>query len=116
MCPIFGKKRIGFLILLLIGFSLTTSQAASVGDYDFPFDKNYDYDIFINSGQSSATVIESVQILNFQDIAGRKFLVVRSREFKLQDTTGLIALDSVMAILPHRSFRVRNARTALELP
>ena len=116
MGPTLKIKRIGCLILLLIGFLLTTLHAASVGEYDFPFDKNYDYDIFINSGQNSLTVIENVQILTFQDIAGRKFLVVQSREFKLQDTKGLIAFDSVTAILPHRSFRMHTTRTGFELP
>ena len=78
------------------------------------FDDNIKYDVHFYSGDSSTSVLENVSIVGFQQIGGKEFLVVQSKGFRLNEESGYILFDSVVAILPERHFRVKRTDTLLK--
>lgn len=72
------------------------------------FDDKLQYDVYFYSGESSASVLQGVNIRGFQQIGGKEFLVIKSRGLKLSEESGYILFDSIIAILPERNFNVRK--------
>lgn len=96
------KTLISVLTFVLI--SLPAWGAPQLG----PFEKGTAYNIYFISGESNYVVLEDAEIVRFEEIGGRSFVVVRSAGFSLQDDEGFILFDSVAAILPDKNFRVRQ--------
>ena len=95
--------------VLLIGMTLTMLVPGALADRkDTGFDSKQEYDIFFYSGEYHTAVLENVNIIGFKTIAGKEFLEVRSKGFKLTEESGYIDFESVIAILPDRHFRVRK--------
>ena len=90
-----------------ISFAGSSTQKDTV-DGGWSFDRNLEYDIIFSTGEDSSSTVEDVQILGFQEFAGKKFLVIQSKGFKLQDGRGFILFDAVMAILPNGNFFLRK--------
>ena len=72
------------------------------------FGKNLYYDIYFNSGENCSSLIENVEILGTQEFGGKKYLIIQSKDFKLQEARGLVLLDFITAILPNGNFRVKE--------
>ena len=75
---------------------------------NFGFDDSLKYDIYFTSGEDTVSVVKSIQILEVRDVAGRKFLVVKSQGFKLKPEDGFILFDAIVAIFPDRNFDVKG--------
>lgn len=94
-----------FIISVAIVFiQMSDAQAKKKGI----FDDRYSYDIYFSTGYKLTSVLESVDIVGFEEIAGKTFLVVETSNFSLQDSNGYILFDSVTAIVPDRNFKVKN--------
>lgn len=98
-------RSINKLILLFVFILLCFSSTAYAGIAGI--DEKRAYDVYFYSGDNTSFV-KNVRILGIQDVAGKKFIVIRPYGFKLSDTEGLISLDSVAAILPNQDFRVEQ--------
>jgi len=55
-------------------------------------------------------VVRSVEIVRFEEIAGKSFLVVRASGFNLKNEEGYILFDSISAILPGRKIRTDQTK------
>jgi len=75
---------------------------------NFIFKKNLSYNIYFDSSDHTTAVLEHVEIIRFETIGGRIFMVIKTHDFDLRDTEGFILFDSVSAILPDRHFPVRS--------
>lgn len=76
----------------------------------YGFDDNRSYDIHFNDGKYGSSVIKRVEIKGLHEIAGRTFLIIKSKEFKLQESEGFILFDSITAILPEDNFRLFSTK------
>lgn len=101
------RKHIFWIVVLFMGSMLFISPVQAE-DY-YRFERNLTYDIYFNSAEEHVSVINDVEIKGFEEIAGRTFLVIRAKGFKLSEEEGYILFDSVTAILPERNFRVNKA-------
>jgi len=73
------------------------------------FDDKITYDIYFSNSEETR-IIKSVQIMGFQEIGEKLFLVVQPNGFNLKDYSGFILFDSVQAILPDRNFQVDDSQ------
>ena len=93
-------------------FWLSLSSAAEFQNLDVSklFDDRISYDIYFSSGDVSTNVVNSVEILRFEEVAGKTFLVIRSSGFNLKEEEGFILFDSISAILPDRNIKVEKTK------
>lgn len=101
------KIFIGIALILLL-----SSPVFALKDAQNIFDDRTNYDIYFYSGDGQATVLKRVEIIRFQDIAGRTFLVIHSSGFNLKDQEGFILFEAISAILPSRKFNVEKRRNS----
>lgn len=92
------------LTAVLYCFSVPVFAAQNTG----PFKSNVAYNIYFEHGESNYAVLDNVEIVRFEEIAGKVFVVVHSSGFKLKEEEGFILFDSIAAILPDRNFRVKE--------
>jgi len=102
------KSQFGFLILCSFLLSVNQNAMAKEVAQEFFFNKRTSYDIIIKTGEDYDSSINNVEILRFQEIAGKTFLVVRRHNFTLKDVEGFILFDSIIAILPEHQFGIRR--------
>ena len=103
------KKSI--LICLCVGSVLCATTVESKENYHNAqriFDDRIAYDIYFSSSDYQTTVAHSVEIIRFEEIGNKTFLVIRSAGFSLKDEEGFILFDSVLAILHDRNFKVQH--------
>ena len=73
------------------------------------FEKGTMYDIYFEAGYNNDKfIIKGVEIVGFQDIGGKNFLVIKAGGFNLKEDNGFVLFDSVAAILPNWQFRVER--------
>ena len=96
------------LIVLISGVGQAVESSRDITESNYVFDKNLEYDIYFQSGDSCSAVVENVQILGIQDFGNKKFLIVQSKGFRLQDARGFILFESISAILPNGNFQVKK--------
>ena len=75
---------------------------------DFSFEKNLEYDIYFSSFNGGLAIIENTEILGIKEVGGKRFLVIKSKGFKLEEGEGYVLFDSIAAILPDRNFKVNK--------
>ncbi|MCA9394661.1 MAG: hypothetical protein KC900_10685 [Candidatus Omnitrophica bacterium] len=100
------KLSIWMLFVLVAVLSVPQVSAEPEG---MEFDRKQEYDIYFFSSESQTSVLENVTIMGFKKIAGKEFLVISSKGFKLTEESGYIDFASVIAILPDSHFRVRKS-------
>jgi hypothetical protein len=94
-----------FALVLLTGPSVfAQSQVGKL------FDDSISYDVYFLSGDNITNVVRSVEIIRFEEIAGKSFLVVRAAGFNLKNEDGFILFDSISAILPDRKIKVEQTK------
>ena len=91
-----------FVLALCFNVYAKGSEAAKL------FDKNSVYDLYVQTYQNPMAVINNVEILGFEEINGIQFIVIRSKDFKFQETQGYVRFDSVVAILGNGNFSVKR--------
>jgi len=101
----FSLPVISLTCALLLFLSGSAPAQPSAPAY---FDEKITYDIYFSNSEG-ATIIKSVQILGFQEIGEKLFLVVQPNGFSLKDYEGYIRFDSIQAILPDRNFQVNDS-------
>lgn len=97
------------VFLIIVGLAMATVASAEIGR-DL-FEDGQTYDVHFYGGEAYSSVIENVSIEGFQQIAGKEFLVLSSKGFKLSQESGFIAFESIIAILPNRHFKVRKTNS-----
>ncbi len=101
------KKYILTIACLFLLFSYSWAKAQ--GNYDMSdFSDKGGYDIYFYNGYGNSSVIKKLKILGIKQIGDKTFVAVRAYDFKLNDTQGYIALDSITAILPNMEIRVET--------
>ena len=97
------------ILILTVYFACICSAGLQAASGDFDFDDRLTYDIFFSIAEDRQSVVEHVSIEGFTEIAGKKFLVVKSRGLKLSEEEGYILFESIVAILPDRNFKVKKS-------
>lgn len=99
------------LLAVLFGLAAFPRRAAfAQNNASKLFDDSISYDVYFLSGESTTNVVRSVEILRFEEIAGKSFLVIRSAGFNLKNEEGFILFESISAILPDRKIRVEQTK------
>lgn len=100
---------IGTLVLgITLSGSVSVARAAEDGSRLGAFEKGASYDIYIQYGKEDISVVENVEIIDIEEIHGKKYLVITSKAFKLQGDEGFILWDAVVAVLPNDDFRFQR--------
>ena len=69
------------------------------------------YDIYISGYGGSVSVLKDVDIIAVKHLYDRNFLLIRTDTFNAKKSEGLIAFDSIQAILPtNRSSPLQNVQ------
>ena len=58
------------------------------------------FDVYISGYSGSSFLLKSVDIIGIREVQGRRFMVVRTDSFNAKSSEGLIAFESILAILP----------------
>ena len=96
-----------FLMFIFFGFTKIAFAANVV--LPSTFDKDSTYDIYFEAGYDSEKfIIKGVEIVGFQEIGGKTFLVIKAGGFNLKEDNGFVLFDSVAAILPNWQFKVER--------
>lgn len=103
------SQRISLICFIVTVWALVLPLSVGAESKTAAFDRQQEYDVYFYSSESSTSVLENVTILGFQNIAGKEFLVISSKGFKLTEESGYIDFASVIAILPDSHFRVRKS-------
>lgn len=100
-----SSLKIFFLVFALSAFSRTASATPVV---QTAFERDTIYDIYFEAGHNDKFIIRGVEIVGFQDIGGKNFLVIKAGGFNLKQDEGFILFDSVSAVLPNWQFKVER--------
>jgi len=107
---IFKRKTIRLwcaaFCMVLFAVSAVAEEASSY------FDKKVSYDIYLASGESTLTVVRDVEILRFEEIKDKIFLVVRPSGFSLGKAESFIVFDEIRVIFPSRNLKIENTSSA----
>jgi len=87
-------------LFLTIFFCLVAAASLWAAENPLGLDDAVRYDIYLNNYQGGTLVLKSLDIVVLKEIHGRQFLVIRTDNFAPGKSEGLIAFDSVLAILP----------------
>ena len=93
--------------VLILGFI----PKVSADDTVVGFDSRVSYDIFFQGGKhQSNSVISNVEIVGFDTLGGKTFIIIKPNGFRLKDARGYVLLDSVSAILPNEEFSIKDSK------
>lgn len=110
------KKMIRLVVLVVCLINIHSIFVFAEDKEEMIFDKRQSYNIYFHSFDDSySAVIEDVQIIRFQEIANKTFLVIKAKGLKLTEEEGFILFDSISAILPERNFRVKEVYSTIHL-
>jgi len=96
-----------FSLIVFLAVMLFSSRARAAEPIRI-FDDKTDYSIYFSRSDDISAVIRNVRIEGITLIGNKQFLVIESRQFKLDEGTGYILFDAVTAILPEDTFRVHS--------
>jgi hypothetical protein len=107
------KSRFRIFIIFIVtglisGCCYLAGETAQISEGITPFEKGIVYDIYLQYSDQETSVVEDTEIIRFDEVQGKIFIVVKSHGFKLQDDEGFLLWDAVVAILPDNDFRVQN--------
>ncbi len=105
----FFLKKWNWLSLVILNiFFLNPSLALEAADEIFPLGRSMSYNIYLSGAEEKLVFLENVDVLGFEDIGGKSFLVVQLHGFSLQPAKGYILFDKIAAILPNINPRLKN--------
>lgn len=105
------KKRIQkskILWLIASMFLLFSSLSVESAETPRPFEKLIGYNIYFSGTDDQIVVFEAVEIVGFEEIVGKTFLVFKAVGFNFKPSNGYILLDKVVAIVPASHPRLKN--------
>ncbi len=80
-----------------------------------PFEKLIGYNVYFSGTDDQIVVFEAVEIVGFEEIMGKTFLVFKAVGFNLKPSNGYILFDKVVAIVPASHSRPKNVE-GLSIP
>lgn len=98
------------ILCFLFIFCGSQNMVCSAGDSPQQsfFKENISYDIYFTGYDGYNTVVKNVEIIGFDEINGKTFLVVRPSGFKLKEVDGFVLFEAVVAIFPNQEFKIYN--------
>jgi len=103
------KQTCLILSLVTTFLFLTSFQPAQSSEEDTIFNKNIYYNIYFKGSDENVSIIESVEILGYQKIMGRVFMIVKAHgSLSLKEEKGYILFEAVTAIIPERNFQIKS--------
>lgn len=97
------------VVVLFFSYSVVAAEAPRL------FDKLISYNIYFTGTDGQIAVFESVEIVGFEEITGKTFLVFKASGFNLKPVNGYIFFDKIIAIVPTSHPRLKNVES-LSIP
>ena len=107
---IIGLRIFFSTLLILWGLSLKPYAAAQSNAQSnaFVFNSKYGYDVYFKINEQETAVLNNIELIRFEQLGDKTFLVVKSNGFNFKDAEGFVSLDSITVILPNDSFHIKK--------